>query len=81
MALDGFAPVLEAMIGAFRGLYWGYYAVLCKILYMDFGELQESELRHIGLLGSSPFWSFQKFASGRMSTPGSTTLNATFASA
>jgi hypothetical protein len=35
----------------------------------------------IGFLRSSPLWSFQKFASGRLATPGSTSLNVTFASA
>jgi hypothetical protein len=35
----------------------------------------------MGLLGSSPLWSIQKFASGRVATPGSTSLNATFVGA
>jgi len=34
-----------------------------------------------GLLRSSPSWSFQKFASGRMATLGATSLNVTFAGA
>jgi hypothetical protein len=42
-----------------------------------------TELPLIGLLGSSSLWSwsFRKFASGRMATPGSTSLNGTFAGA
>jgi hypothetical protein len=47
----------------------------------NFREFPECELRLIGFLRSSPLWSFQKFASGRLATPGSTSLNVTFASA
>ena len=43
--------------------------------------IKASELLLIGFLRSSPLWSFQKFASGRLATPGSTSLNVTFASA
>ena len=39
------------------------------------------ELPLIGFLGSSPLWSFQKFASGRIDTPGSTSLNVMFVGA
>jgi hypothetical protein len=39
------------------------------------------ELPLIGFLRSSPLWSVQKFASGRIATPGSTSLNVTFADA
>jgi hypothetical protein len=40
-----------------------------------------AKLPLIGFLRSSPLWSFQRFASGRLATPGSTSLNVTFASA
>jgi hypothetical protein len=36
------------------------------------------ELRLLDLLERLPLWSFQRFASGRMGTPGSTSLNVTF---
>jgi hypothetical protein len=57
------------------------FAFLFLPLFPNVVEGEFSEVRLIGLLGSSPLWSFQKFASGRLATPGSTSLNVTFASA
>jgi hypothetical protein len=56
-------------------------AVAKNIVGTERGERNRSfcELRLLGLLGSSPLWSFQKFASGRIATPDSTSLNGTFA--
>ncbi len=41
----------------------------------------ESELLFIGFLRTSPAWSSWKFVSGRMATPGSSSLNLTFVGA
>jgi hypothetical protein len=50
-------------------------------LRTNFREGREDEVPLIGLLGSSPLWSFQKFASGRRATSGCTSFNVTFAGA
>jgi hypothetical protein len=47
----------------------------------NFAFLGFCELGLLGFLGSSPLWSFHKFASIRIATPGSTSLNVTFAGA
>src|SRR5215210_2186606 len=54
----------------------GEYCAVAELLRSPKGEVPL-----IGPLGRAPLWSIRKFASGRMATPGSTSLNVTFAGA
>ena len=65
-----------------RGITWSYSGS-CKWTSENSQKAKSiyRELPVIGFLRSSPLWNVQKFAFDRIATPGSTSLNVTFADA